>query len=299
MSSRRARGAWWPVVLGLALAACRPPPVSPPVPPPSGPLTLQKPSFGREIYYELAFTPGVSYRGVALSYALSDVDGEVVYRAVLEAGPIFDHGRRLEAGREVSYRLRRPEDVIKVVGPQRPLSPMGPPALDFARVRSARLLQIMLCRQEEVEWEPGDPLPLGVEETPRRATVFQRNICDRSRARRDPELERTFRFQQGKNPTRAWVDVVGRFHRDFPAGVSFMVDLLDGGSQPVKAGCALQVLQPEILRGQEMTYHLEFVGLKAVKTFEHVRSLRVRDVLAHGGGTRQVKSELVCSDSTP
>jgi hypothetical protein len=292
---RRPNAVWCPLALGLALAACRPPPAPPPAPPPSGPLTLQQPRLARETYYELAFTPSARYPGVALSYLLIDVDGEAVYRAVLEAGPIFDRGRRLEPGREVSYRLRRPEDAIKVVGPPRPVSPLGPPSLDFARVRSARLLHIALCRQEEVDWEPGDPLPPGIQEAPRRATIFQRNSCDRSRARRDPEIERTFRFRQGKNPTRAWIDVVGRFHRDFTAGVSFTVDLLDEGGQPVKPGCALQVLQPEILRDQEMTYHLEFVGLKAVRTFERVRSLRVRDVIAHGGGARHVKSELVCN----
>lgn len=275
----------------VAVASCHPPPPRPP--PQHHPLVLGPLRSGQPNSHELAFTPGKTYSGLEITYLLLAKDGAVVHQGTLEAGPIFDR-KSLAAGRPTWRRIRRPEDQIKVVGGPRPLSPLERPTLDLEQVTSARLVRLASCRVEEVEWEPGDPLPPGVNEMPDRRTTFLRNICNRRRALRDPSIESTFRFRRVPDPAKAWIDVVGTFHDEFPAGVSFVVELLDAQHQQTKPPCALHVRHPEAMRNQEMSYHLEFDGEDAVARFRRVRSLRVRDVIPHGGNVREVTSQLIC-----
>jgi hypothetical protein len=279
------------VALLAVIASCRTPPPRPAAP--LQPLALGALRFGQPVSYELAFTPGATYSGLELVYLLLGKDGAVVHRGTLEAGPIFDRGS-LAAGRPTARRIRRPEDEIKVVGRPRPVSPLGPGAVDFDQVTSARLVRAAACRLVKVEWMPGDPLPPGVNELPARPTTFLQNICNRKRGLRDPSIDQTFRFERVPDRARAWIDVTGTFNEDFPSGASFVLDLLGPQGQKTRPACALHVQHPPATRGQEMSYHVEFDGEDAVDRFRRVRSLQVRELARHGGDVSEVKSQLVC-----
>ena len=262
------------------LAGCPGPPPKPkdaPLPP----IALDAPRVGGDLFHELVFTPAKAYPGLRLDYSLLDQAGNVVRTDRLEVGAIFDEDRPLVAGREVTTRIVRPEDKIKIVGKPRPRSPLDPPPLDLAQIRGARLRSALACHREEWEWQPGKTLPreLEVDEMPEPGTVFLRNVCPPGRELRGDSVRRTFHYRCRQDPKLAWVDLNVTYNVAYPKGVTYRVLLLDGKGAPVtRPGCSLELTQPPVVAGTISEYRIELSGEAGARRARQVKSARIEGV---------------------
>lgn len=286
-------------ILALGITACHtPPPASPPKSeaPPEGPVTLSNFRFMQPERYFLVFKPEKNYdQGIELEYLLLDGSGQTLKMQRTGVGPIFSEGKPLSADKEQRVKLENIVDQELVIrGARAYASQLRSPTVDLRSVQTLKLVQIFPCQQMEDEWEPGMPLPPGIEEVPHQPTVFVRQECDHTHQLPDKKIAATLRLAREKVPDRGSLDISATFHQEFPRGSFFTFSFFDEKERLIPMDCQLQVRQPPVSEQTVVEYHFELSGQKTLARFRQVRRVEISKFFPHSGGVSEMQSVMVC-----